>query len=141
MIGVVHMGLVLPVLFLLLALLSLLILLNLLAELIVLGEERAVGLIPLRHLLLVREQLADDLIHCGVGSSGLRSLFLFNDLTPVHVFEFVTDAALPNDAFEDLHAVPQLPVLVLQVEVLVVGSVQSFNVVIDLTTQVTVSVH
>ena len=99
MVGIVHVRLMLSFPRLLLLHLLRLELLYLLLERVIFGQQCTIRLIALRHLLLVDKQLRDDLIHRLIVRTYLRSLILFNDLPPVHIFEFVADVALPDDRF------------------------------------------
>ena len=97
MVGIVHMRLMLSLPCLLLLHLLRLELLYLLLERVIFAKQCTIHLITLRHLLLVDKQLRDDLIHRLIVRTYLRGLILFNDLAPVHIFEFVADVALPDD--------------------------------------------
>lgn len=111
MVRVAHVGLVLPLSRLLLLHLLRPVLLNLLLERVVLGQEGAVGLVALRHVFLVDEQLRDYLIHSLIVGADLRSLILFDDLSPVHILELISDVALSDDCLEDLDTIAQLAIL------------------------------
>ena len=111
MVRVAHVGLVLSLSRLLLLHLLRPVLLNLLLERVVLGQEGAVGLVALRHVFFVDEQLRDDLIHSLVVGADLWSLILFYDLSPVHIFELIPNVALSDDGLEDLDTIAQLAIL------------------------------
>ena len=125
MVWVCHMGLVLALSHLLLLHLLRLELLNLLLERLVLGQEGAVGLVALRHVFFVDEQLRDDLIHSLVVRANLWSLILFYNLPPVHIFKLIANIALSNDSLKDLDTIAQLAILSRKVEVLVFASIYS----------------
>ena len=100
---------------------------NLLFELVVFGEEGTVRLITPRHVSLVREELADDLIHNLVIRADLRCFVLLHDIPPIHIFKLVADIALSNDSLKDLNPVSQFSVLIRQMEVLVLTSLASVS--------------
>lgn len=141
MVRVIHVRLMLPLARLLLLELLGLELIDLLSERVVLRHEHAVRFVALGNLFLVNEKLRDDLIHSLIVRAHLRSLILFDNLAPVHVFELVAHVALANDRFKDFDPVAQFSVLRRQMEVFIFASVDLVSQIIDIGPELSVRLH
>jgi len=107
----------------------------------VLRHSNAVNLISLRSFFLHDKELVDNLIHGLVVWFDLRRLIFFNDFSPVHVFELVSQVALSDDTLQDLNPVSQFSVLSRQVKILIFSFFYSLNCFIDVWSELTVCLH
>ena len=141
MIWIIHNSLSLLDGFLLFSQLYLVHLFNLLPQLVVLSHQGRVGLVTLACFLPIDKELGNDLIECLIVRLQLWGFLVLDQLTPVKLLEFITNAGLSNDTLQDLDALSQIYILIRKMEAFVFSSVCLLRNFIDVLSELPVRAH